>query len=105
MRPRIDRLAVERHTQACARTRFRSQEISRAGGLFDTLAGCHEPVPMRWGEHDVTADPTTLAAQHRDSRCATPHRVVTDAGHWAQYEQAAHVNTRLRTWLDPQLET
>ncbi|RZM01020.1 MAG: alpha/beta hydrolase [Variovorax sp.] len=103
--PGIDRLAVEIHTQACARTRFRSKEISRAGGLFDTLAGYREPVLMLWGEHDVTADPAALAAQHRDLDARRRIEVVADAGHWVQYEQAADVNTRLRTWLDPRLET
>lgn len=103
--PGIDRLAVEIHTQACARTRFRSKEISRAGGLFDTLAGYREPVLMLWGEHDVTADSAILAAQHRDLDARRRIEVVADAGHWVQYEQAADVNTRLRTWLDPRLET
>jgi pimeloyl-ACP methyl ester carboxylesterase len=101
----IDLLAVAVHTRACMKTRFRSKEISRAGGLFDTLAGYRRPVLMLWGEHDVTANPATLAGNHlaRDPRCRI--EVVGNAGHWVQYERADEVNSRLRTWHDEQQET
>lgn len=95
----IDPLALALHTQACLRTRFRSKEISRAGGLHDVLAGHRGALLMLWGEHDVTADPAALAAAHAARPAPGALEIVADAGHWVQYEQAARVNKRLAHWL------
>jgi pimeloyl-ACP methyl ester carboxylesterase len=96
----IDPLAVAIHTQACRGTRFRSKEISRAGGLFDTLAAYPGDVLMLWGEHDITADPAALAADPPAGGARRRVEVIRDAGHWVQYERADEVNARLRAWLD-----
>lgn len=101
----IDPLAVAIHTRACLRTRFRSKEISRAGGLFDTLAAYRGDVLTLWGEHDITADPAALAANLPAGDARHRVEVIRDAGHWVPYERADAVNARLRTWLDERQET
>jgi len=60
---------------------------ARAGGLGDAL--------LRWGEHDVTADPQALVARFA---CGGPCRraaIVDGDGHWVQYERSAEVNDTL----------
>ena len=93
--PDIDALALRVHTDACVRTRFRSKEISRSGGLAEALAHYGGPTCLAWGEHDVTADPPTMAAELaaplRDART----QVVAHAGHWVQYERADAINPLL----------
>lgn len=95
----VDVLALEIHTQACLRTRFRSKPISRAGGLQALLPQGARSLLLAWGEHDVTADPVPLAfalgACHPHSRTA----IVPNAGHWVQYEAAPATHTLLGPWL------
>jgi pimeloyl-ACP methyl ester carboxylesterase len=96
----LDALAVRVHTNACVRTRFRSKDISRGGGLVDVLTTYGGPTLLAWGEHDVTADPAVigpaLASALPDARTA----LVEGAGHWVQYERADEVNALLQGWLD-----
>jgi pimeloyl-ACP methyl ester carboxylesterase len=91
----IDPLAVQIHTDACLRTRFRSKDISQGGGLQQALAQRHGPSLLVWGEHDVTADPevigSALAASVPDGRA----HVVKGAGHWVQFERADEINALL----------
>ena len=95
----IDPLALRIHTEACVRTRFRSKEISRSGGLADTLAAYAGPVLLAWGEHDVTAEPAAIAATLSSALPGAMTRVVGGAGHWVQYERADEVNPMLLAWL------
>jgi pimeloyl-ACP methyl ester carboxylesterase len=91
----IDPLAVQIHTDACLRTRFRSKDISQGGGLQQALTQRHGPSLLVWGEHDVTADPevigSALAASVPDGRA----HVVKGAGHWVQFERADEINALL----------
>ena len=48
----IDPLAVQVHTEACLRTRFRSKEISQGGGLLQVLA--QRRVPASWPGASMT---------------------------------------------------
>ncbi len=95
----IDPLALRIHTEACVRTRFRSKEISRSGGLVETLATYTGPVLLAWGEHDVTAEPAAIAATLSYALPDARARVVGGAGHWVQYERADEVNPMLLAWL------
>jgi pimeloyl-ACP methyl ester carboxylesterase len=96
----IDAMAVRIHTEACLRTRFRSKEISRAGGLIDLLAQRADPTLLIWGEHDVTADPNALASVLAERAPGCSMRMVEGAGHWVQYERASIVNKLLSNWLE-----
>jgi len=95
----IDELAVKVHTDSCLRTRFRSKDISRAGGLADALGRYPGPMLLAWGEHDVTAEPHEVAAMLARGRGNCETHVVPDAGHWVQFERAAYVNRLLVDWL------
>lgn len=101
----IDPLAVRIHAEACLRTRFRSKEISRGGGLANVLAQRHSPILLAWGDHDVTAEPAVIARvlSERMPDCRT--RLIGAAGHWVQYERADDINNLLLAWLDADLET
>jgi pimeloyl-ACP methyl ester carboxylesterase len=96
------------HTQACRATRFRSKQISRAGGLQEALARFAGPILMIWGEKDVTMSPESIAAIVHSARDGAPAgapavtvRIVPNAGHWVQYEAHQSVNALLHAWLRP----
>ncbi len=95
----IDPLALRIHTEACVRTRFRSKEISRSGGLVETLGSYTGPILLAWGEHDVTAEPAAIASTLSAALPGAQTRVVDGAGHWVQYERADEVNPMLLAWL------
>jgi len=91
----IDALAVEIHDISCHGTRFRSKEVSLAGGLQQAIDTLAVPTLLLWGEHDVTADPRPLVAQLAAEGPAREGVVIDGAGHWVQYERAGEVNARL----------
>ncbi len=93
-----DELALAIHIQACLRTRFRSKDISRAGGLADSLRALRCPVLLLWGEHDVTATPLELAPFLAAQCQQAQSKVLANAGHWVQYEAADQVNESLLGW-------
>ena len=95
----IDLLALRVHTEACVRTRFRSKEISRAGGLAAALAVYGGPTLLAWGEHDVTAEPAAIAPVLAAPLPEAHTRIVAGAGHWVQYERADAINPLLLDWL------
>lgn len=95
----LDALAVRVHTDACVRTRFRSKDISRAGGLVEVLAKYPGPTWLAWGAHDVTADPVEIAPALASALVDGRSDVVDGAGHWVQYERADAVNPMLLAWL------
>jgi pimeloyl-ACP methyl ester carboxylesterase len=95
-----DDQALAIHTQACLRTRFHSKNISRAGGLVDSLRMLSCPVLLVWGEHDVTATPRELAPLVAASCRQAQTEVLAGAGHWVQYEASDSVNALLAGWLE-----
>ncbi len=96
---RVDAVALKIHTDSCLRARFRSKEFSRRGGLGVLLDHHRGALLLTWGEHDVTAEPETLAQVLSAGRRNCRTHIVPDAGHWAQYEQACHINRLLLDWL------
>ncbi|MDP2679043.1 MAG: alpha/beta fold hydrolase [Rhodoferax sp.] len=95
----IDPLAVQIHTEACLRTRFRSKEISRGGGLMAALAQRRGPSLLAWGEHDVTAEPEIIARALSDRLPGCHTHFIEGAGHWVQFERADDINRLLLAWL------
>ena len=53
------------------------------------------PILFAWGEHDVTAHPDRVGPWWVDGRPERQWRVVPDAGHWVQFEQAEATNRML----------
>lgn len=94
-----DELALQVHTEACLRTRFRSKPISLAGGLQACLDAWAGPLLLAWGEHDVTATPHEAARALGAGRAACETLVVPGSGHWVQYEASALVNESLARFL------
>ena len=104
---KIDALALLAYTESCRHTRFRSKQISRAGGLAAALdrfqSRASGPILIAYGEHDVTADPAAVLATLVDGQ---PHRqgaVIDGAGHWVQYEAHDAINALLLDWLSRQV--
>lgn len=91
----IDPLAFEIHDISCHGTRFRSKDVSQAGGLQKAIDTLGVPTLLLWGEYDVTADPRPLVAQLATEGPGREGVVIDGAGHWAQYERADQVNARL----------
>jgi acyl-CoA synthetase (NDP forming)/pimeloyl-ACP methyl ester carboxylesterase len=96
----IDALALQIHTEACQRTRFRSKPISRAGGLADVLRPYRGPLLLLFGERDVTVDPAVAGPTLSEGHASARTHVFAGAGHWAQYEASDELNGVLLDWLD-----
>lgn len=104
---KIDALALLAYTESCRHTRFRSKQISRAGGLAAALdrfqaqsrARAGGAVLIAYGEHDVTADPAAVLAALVDGRPDRHRAVIEGAGHWVQYEAHEAINALLLDWL------
>jgi pimeloyl-ACP methyl ester carboxylesterase len=79
------------------RTRFNSRRVSHQATLLDDLPRIPAPVQLVWGAEDRLAYPSI---QSRANACRAVRNdievaVVSDGGHWIQYEQAEHVNRLL----------
>uniref|UniRef100_UPI0033659618 alpha/beta fold hydrolase n=2 Tax=Variovorax jilinensis TaxID=3053513 RepID=UPI0033659618 len=98
----IDALAFAIHDLSCHGTRFRSKEVSLAGGLQAALEAFGGPQLLLWGEWDVTAEPRTLVPQLVAGHPLREGLVIEGAGHWAQFERADEVNAQLLRFLDRQ---
>jgi pimeloyl-ACP methyl ester carboxylesterase len=95
----IDALAFAVHDISCHGTRFRSREISLAGGLLEALDAVGGRQLLLWGEHDVTADARPLVARLVEGRPLREGAVIDGAGHWVQFERADAVNARVLRFL------
>ena len=91
----VDAVALQLHTEACQRTRFRSRPISMAGGLSDALDQCQIPMLLIWGEHDVTAEPGVVAQALTQNHPQRQAIILPGVGHWVQYENADEINRLL----------
>ena len=95
-----DPLAFEIHDVSCHGTRFRSKDVSMAGGLQAAIDTLTCPLLLMWGEYDVTADPRPLVARLTAGHPNRGGAVVDGAGHWTQYERADEVNRQLLRFFD-----
>ncbi|VTU17793.1 4,5:9,10-diseco-3-hydroxy-5,9, 17-trioxoandrosta-1(10),2-diene-4-oate hydrolase [Variovorax sp. SRS16] len=95
----IDALAFVIHDISCHGTRFRSKDVSLAGGLQAALDAIEGPQLLLWGEHDVTADSRPLVAQLVAGHANRQGAVIGGVGHWVQYERADEVNARLAAFF------
>lgn len=96
----FDPLAFDIHDLSCHGTRFRSKDVSMAGGLQAAIDTLTCPLMLMWGERDVTADPRPLVARLTTGHPNREGAVVDAAGHWVQYERADEVNRLLLRFFD-----
>lgn len=99
----LDSLALALHTANVQRDRMPRRRLSSTDIVAQALPHVQVPVSAIFGEHDA------LYRGRLDSlSCAMPSmarhwglwRVVTGAGHWVQYEDAAAFNATLMEVLD-----
>ncbi|MET0540880.1 MAG: alpha/beta hydrolase [Variovorax sp.] len=95
----FDPLAFAIHDASCHGTRFRSKDVSLAGGLQAAIDQLRCPQMLLWGEFDVTADPRPLVAQLTEGHANRKGVLIDGAGHWAQYERADAVNDVMLRFL------
>lgn len=96
---RIDPQAIRIHQDACVRTRFRSKQIARPGGLAEQLQSYAGSSLLIWGEHDVTCTPEHLMDKLVNGWPNRSGVIIEDAGHWVQYETADQINQLLIDWF------
>lgn len=85
---RIDATAILIQESNAERSRHDTRPVARSKPLTEVLDASCVPLAAIWGERDH------LAAPHFDERRAwlaerdpqAPFRLITDAGHWVQYE-------------------
>jgi 2-hydroxy-6-oxonona-2,4-dienedioate hydrolase len=98
---RIDPLAMHLYTRDLVRARVNSARSSRAEPLKHQLESLRMPVHGIWGRLDITARGkfdeihAVLHSAYPDAQL----KIIEDAGHWVQYEQAAPFNAALRDLL------
>jgi pimeloyl-ACP methyl ester carboxylesterase len=95
---RVDDLALQIHTEACIATRFRSRDISRAGGMQELLSRYKGDLLLIWGEHDVTSFPEQVAKELSGICLQAQAHIIPNVGHWVQYEAAPEVNAIFDQW-------
>jgi 2-hydroxy-6-oxonona-2,4-dienedioate hydrolase len=101
---RIDPLAMQVYTRDLLRARINSARSSRSDPLKIRLETLRLPVHGIWGRLDITAR-GRFDEIHALLRGAYPDaqlKIIEDAGHWVQYEQAAALNAVLRELLGDQ---
>ena len=95
---RIDPLAMQLYTRDIVLARINSAKSSRAEPLKQQLLSLRMPIHGIWGRLDITARGKfeEIHAILRDAYPDAQLKVIEDAGHWVQYEQAAAFNAALR---------
>ena len=98
---RIDPLALYLYTRDLVRARVNSARSSRSDPLKRQLESLRMPIHGIWGRLDITARGKfdEIHALLRGTFPDAQLKIVEDAGHWVQYEQAAAFNAALRELL------
>jgi 2-hydroxy-6-oxonona-2,4-dienedioate hydrolase len=94
---RIDPLSMHLYTRDLVRARVNSAKSSRAEPLKQQLESLRMPIDGIWGRLDITAHGKfdEIRALLRGAYPDAQLKIIEDAGHWVQYEQAAAFNTVL----------
>ena len=97
----VDAQSLVAHACSSQATRYRSRAISRDASLSSLLELYSGDLLLVWGEHDVTALPPAIGQSLVNGRSNRRLQIVSDAGHWVQYEQSNACNVILTEWFRP----
>jgi pimeloyl-ACP methyl ester carboxylesterase len=94
---RIDPLAMQVYARDLLRARINSARSSRSDPLKIQLETLRLPVHGIWGRLDITARGRfdEIHALLRGAYPGAQLKIIEDAGHWVQYEQAVAFNAAL----------
>ncbi len=97
----IDELSLELYVRCLKQDRLTKRRIARTDILLRTMPNIRCPVFATWGAEDVLARGRfdSLEAGLRRAPDFRELKLIPDAGHWAQFEQAAAFDAILRGWL------
>ena len=84
------------------RARLNGRYISRSGRIFSMLRQIRCPIQIIYGDRDAVAYPSPKARieQCRSARPDIRTALVSNAGHWLQYERPDEVNRLLVDFLE-----
>jgi len=97
-----DEHAVSLQMHNVVRSRFNSRRISWQDRIESDLKPLLCPIQMIWGKRDSLAFPSVVARVERcrHIKAITRFDIVPEAGHWVQYEQAAHFDRTLLAFFE-----
>ena len=97
-----DELALTIQLENMSKARLRSRGIARSMVLADSLRDLPCQLNCIFGDADVTLDPdlASVRAYVEDIHPNVAFHVLSDVGHWAQYEASAAVNALLPKLID-----
>lgn len=100
-RERIDDLAVLIQERNTRRARFSSPQYARETLVLEGLTGTTTPLFVLYGEYDAPAYPDLEARRDifRSIRPDVRFEIISNAGHWLQYERPDVFNQRCIGWL------
>lgn len=103
-RARIDDTAVTIQDINTSKARFRSPPYARGTLVIDGVRGSTTPLFVIYGDHDAPAYPDLEARRNifQEARPDVRFELVTDAGHWLQYEMPELFNDRCVEWINSQ---
>ena len=103
-RARIDETAVTIQDINTSKARFRSPPYARGTLVIDGVRGSTTPLFVIYGDHDAPAYPDLEARRKifQEARPDVRFELVTDAGHWLQYEAPGLFNERCIEWISNQ---
>lgn len=94
-----DDFALRVHEEGYRTCRVSTRALSRMTLLPRRMSQLRMPVLALWGEHDATGVPHVVADSMGMAGPDRSWRVVKDAAHWVQFQQAAEVNRILDQWF------
>ena len=98
---KIDRKTLELQKKNIARDRLKRRRIARGDILLELQNDWKCPVYAVWGELDALYKEKIHLVKDKFANCnLRDFKVIPDAGHWVQYEQANEFNIHLLNILD-----
>ena len=97
----IDELALDLYVRCLKQDRLTRRRIARTDILLRTMPDIRCPVFATWGAEDVLARGRfdVLEAGLRRAPDFRELKLIPNAGHWAQFEEAQVFDAMLRGWL------